>query len=271
MNYRAIFAIARKDLKVVLQNKGIVIPLLVLMLVIFCCFPWLVSLGIQLMDKVGVSVEAINDMLVRVAPALLDDLAGYNDNQTAIIFVLMYMMAPLFMLFPLMVSLVFAADSFAGEKERKTLEALLYTPTTDQELFIAKVLSGWLTSVAAAWLSFILYAVMVNASAWSQIQTIFFPNITWLVIIFWVIPGLPGVALGLMVLISSRAQGSQDANQLGSLVMIPMILLIMAQWSGLLFFDLELFILIGGVIWLLAALLIWLGSRSFHRDRILTT
>ena len=271
MNSRAIFAIARKDLKVVLQNKGVIIPIIVIMVIVFGIIPWMIGLGIQLLDKVGVSVDAINSMLTRVAPALLRDLSGYNDNQTAIMFILMYMMEPLFMLFPLMVPLVFAADSFAGEKERKTLEALLYTPTTDQELFIAKVLAGWLTSIVIAWLSFVLYTVMVNAAAWPHMHAIFFPNATWLVIVFWVIPGLPGVALGLMVLISSRAQGSQDANQLGSLVMIPIILLIMAQWSGLLFFDLELFILIGSVIWLMAALLIWLGSRSFHRDRILTT
>jgi ABC-type Na+ efflux pump permease subunit len=41
-----------------------------------------------------------------------------------------------------MVSSVLAADSFAGEKERKTLEALLYTPTTDRELFTAKLLEA---------------------------------------------------------------------------------------------------------------------------------
>ena len=37
------------------------------------------------------------------------------------------------------------------EKERKTLEALLYTPTTDRELLIAKMLGAWLPAVAIAW------------------------------------------------------------------------------------------------------------------------
>ena len=39
-----------------------------------------------------------------------------------------YLLAPLFLIVPLMVSAVLAADAFAGEKERKTLESLLHLP-----------------------------------------------------------------------------------------------------------------------------------------------
>lgn len=270
MNYRAIFAIARKDIKVVVQNKNLTTIIVVLILIVFGLLPWLMALGLNLLGAVGVSVDSINTMFARVAPALLYELAGYNANQTAIVFILVYMLEPIFMLIPLMASLTIASDSFAGEKERKTLEALLYTPTTDRELFFAKVMSGWLAAVAISLFSFIFYSVMVNAASWSYMQAIFFPNATWLVLALWVSTGLPGLAIGLMVLISSRAQGFQDASQLGSLAMVPIILLIMAQWSGILFFDLGLLLLIGAVIWVFAALLVWLGSRSFHRDRIFT-
>ena len=75
------------------------------------------------------------------------------------------MLAPMFLIIPLMVSSVIAADSFAGEKERKTMEALLYSPTTDQELFAAKLLSGWLAAIAVALVGFMLYVVTANARA----------------------------------------------------------------------------------------------------------
>ena len=39
-----------------------------------------------------------------------------------------YLLAPLFLIVPLMVSAVLAADAFAGEKERRTLESLLHLP-----------------------------------------------------------------------------------------------------------------------------------------------
>ena len=39
MNWRAIFAIVRKDLKVVLQNKGVVIPIIALPLILLASCP----------------------------------------------------------------------------------------------------------------------------------------------------------------------------------------------------------------------------------------
>ena len=41
-------------------------------------------------------------------------------------------------------------DAFAGEKERKTLESLLHLPVRDRDLYIAKLLVGFLPSVAVA-------------------------------------------------------------------------------------------------------------------------
>ncbi|MCL4560205.1 MAG: ABC transporter permease subunit [Chloroflexi bacterium] len=50
-----------------------------------------------------------------------------------------------------MLSTIIGAVSFVGEKERKTLEALIYTPARDSELFLGKVLAGVVPSVALAW------------------------------------------------------------------------------------------------------------------------
>ena len=168
-----------------------------------------------------------------------------------------------------MTASLLAADSFAGEKERKTLEALLYTPTTDQELFIAKILSGWLVSIAVAFCGFLIYAINVNAAAWPQIQRIFFPNALWLVLVIWVVPALSGLGVGVMVLISSRAQGFQDANQLGGLVVLPIVALFYAQVAGAIYLNIILMLLMGLIVWIMTGVLIWLGSRSFHRNRLL--
>ena len=74
---------------------------------------------------------------------------------------------------------------------------------------------------------------------------IFFPNTMWLVMIFWVVPALPGLGFGVMVLVSARAQGFQDAYQLGGLVMLPMLLLIFGQVSGLMYFSVTVVFLLG--------------------------
>jgi ABC-2 type transport system permease protein len=269
MNWRAIFAIVHKDLKVVAQNKGVAIPIIILPVVFFVVLPWLLALAPALVNVAGASANDIDELIARMPAGLQQELAGLNLDQTVIVFFMMYLLAPMFLIVPLMVSSVIAADSIAGEKERKTLEALLYTPTTDRELFLAKLLSAWLAAVAVSLGGFLLYVVMANAAGWSVMQRVFFPNAMWLVLIVWVAPAVAGLGLGVMVLVSARAQGFQDANQLGGVVVIPVLLLLFAQISGVMWFNIGVAMLLGLVIWLLDGLLIWLGSRSFRRNRLL--
>jgi ABC-2 type transport system permease protein len=63
---------------------------------------------------------------------------------------------------PLVVATEIAADSFAGEREWDTLEALLHTPTSDRELMVAKVLASWLPAVTVAWMGFAVYSVLAD-------------------------------------------------------------------------------------------------------------
>ena len=171
---------------------------------------------------------------------------------------------------PLMVSSVIAADSFAGEKERKTLEALLYTPTTDRELFTAKLLGAWTAAIAVAILSFIIYAVMVNAAGWQSIGRLFFPNWMWVALVLWVTPAVAGLGLVVMVFVSVRAQGFQDAYQMGGMVVLPVLLLMFGQISGVMYFSLGVVLLVGMLIWLIDAGLLFLAGRSFRRGELMT-
>jgi ABC-2 type transport system permease protein len=272
MNKRAIYAIIRKDLKVVSQNKGVMLPIIMLPLILFVVLPWVVTLIPSMVNIAGVSandLEELQGLINRMPAGFQQEMAVYADNQKIIAFLLVYLLAPFFLIIPLMVSTVIAADSLAGEKERKTMEALLYTPTSDRELFIAKLLSSWIVAVMVALAGFVLYVVMANTAAWSQMHRIFFPNVMWLVLILWVTPASAGLGLGAMVLISARAQGFQDANQTGGLVVLPVILMVFGQVSGVMYFSGTLVFLLGLVIWLLDGLLLWFGSRSFRRSRLM--
>jgi ABC-type Na+ efflux pump permease subunit len=267
MNRRAIFAIIRKDLKVALQNKGVVLPIIILPVIFFVVVPWLMAYGFTLADS---SMSNIDEMLARMPAGLLQELSGYTDEQKLVVFSLVYMLAPMFLILPLMVSSVLAADSFAGEKERKTLEALLYTPTTDRELFSAKLAGAWTAAIVAALLSFALYAVMANAAAWQSIGHLFFPNWMWIALVFWVTPAVAGLGLVVMVFVSARAQGFQDAYQIGGMVVLPVILLMVGQISGVMYFSLGVVLLVGLVIWLLDLALLRVASKRFRRTELMT-
>jgi ABC-2 type transport system permease protein len=270
MNTRAILAIVRKDLKVALQNKGVVLPIVILPLILFVALPWIMAYASSAVDMTGASISNLDELLKRMPAGLIHELSGYNPEQQLIVFSLVYMLAPMFLIMPLMVSSVLAADSFAGEKERKTLEALLYTPTTDRELFTAKLLGAWTAAVAVALLSFVVYAVMVNAAGWQSIGQIFFPNWMWIALVFWVTPAVAGLGLVVMVFVSARAQGFQDAYQTGGLVVLPVIFLMIGQISGAMYFSLGVVLLVGAVVWLLDILLLRFASKSFRRGELMT-
>ena len=270
MNMRAILAIVRKDLKVALQNKGVLLPIIILPLILFVAFPWIMVYASSLADTTGTSFSNVDELLERMPPGLLNELSGYTLNQQIIVFTLVYMLAPLFLIMPIMVSSVLAADSFAGEKERKTMEALLYTPTSDRELFTAKLLGPWTAAVTVALLSFVLYAVMVNLAGWQSIGRIFFPTWMWVALVFWVTPAVAGLGLVVMVFVSARAQGFQDAYQTGGLVVLPVVALMIGQISGVLYFSLSVVLLVGLLIWLIDLVLLWFASKSFRRGELMT-
>lgn len=270
MNWRAIRAIVRKDLKVVVQNKGVVIPLILVPLIFLILLPGLAGLVPTLVTGLpGTPLSGMDNFVTSMPEGLQSALAGYNQAQTIIVLVLVYFLAPMYLIIPLMVASVIAADSFAGEKERKTLEALLYTPTSDIDLFVAKLLSAWLPAIAVALGGFVVYGLVANLAAWPTMGQIFFPNAMWLVLALWVAPAAAGLGLGAMVLASARAQGFQDAYQIGGIVVLPILLLVIGQATGVMYFNLGLVLLLGLILWLLDGLLLWLGVRTFQRSELI--
>ena len=56
--------------------------------------------------------------------------------------------------------------------------------------------------------------------------------------ILWVAPAVAALGLGVMVRVSARARTTQEANQLGGAVILPLIFLAVGQSTGLLLVDL---------------------------------
>jgi ABC-2 type transport system permease protein len=266
MNKRAIMAIMRRDMKVVRQSKAVMIPLIVVPVLMLVMLPALAAL-IPLLESAGGSATSDLEMMMAQMPAeLRAQLADYTVAESIIMLAVGYLMAPLYLIVPLMVASVIAADSFAGEKERKTLEALLYTPTTDRELFLAKLGSAWVPAIAVAWGGFIVYSVVANVAAWPTMGRIFFPNWMWIVLALWVAPAVAGLGLSATVIVSARVKTFQEAYQMGAIVVLPVVALLIGQATGVMYFSVGLVLLLGLVIWLIDIVLFWYGSRSFRRS-----
>jgi hypothetical protein len=73
-----------------------------------------------------------------------------------------------------------------------------------------------------------------------------------------------------MVHVSARVRTFQDAYQLGGLVVLPLVLLMVGQFSGLIYFGTVLVAVLGLVVWLIAGLLLWVGIRRWRREALIT-
>lgn len=266
MNTRIVAMIARKDLLGVARNRGVRTPLIVAPLVILVVLPLVLVGGGELLASSSPLPEVPGAPVDRISPEVQTSLTGVEGPERWSVFVLEFLLAPLYLLVPLMVATVIAADSFAGERERRTLEALLHTPASDPELLMGKILAAWVPAVAVALGGFGVYSVVANAVAWPTMGRVFFPTGMWVVLALWVAPAVAALGLGIMVLVSSRVNSLQAAHQVGALVVLPILLLVIGQVGGVLFLSPGLVTVMGLVLWVLAALLLRQGARGFRRD-----
>jgi ABC-2 type transport system permease protein len=161
------------------------------------------------------------------------------------------------------------AESFAGEKERKTLEALFYTPASDRELFIAKILAAFILAVGLAWLSFVLYGVVLNLLGYPVMGQLWFPTLVWYPLMLWVVPAVSLLGVAGSVIISSRVSTFMDAYQASAALVIPVILILIGQFAGVLYLTVELILLFGLIIWIIDFVLIAVGIRLFSRSQMM--
>ncbi len=104
----------------------------------------------------------VTPFLDRLPADLAAPITSRPPNEQLVLLVNGYLLAPLFLIVPLMVSAVLAADAFAGEKERRTLESLLHLPVSDRDLFVAKLLVSFLPALAVSWIGFVCFAIVSN-------------------------------------------------------------------------------------------------------------
>ncbi len=261
----AVAAVVRKDLLAVTRSKAVLLPMLVVPFLLLVVLP--VVLGLAARSRTSPDISSFLDQL---PGDVADPVARLPRQEQLLVLVNGYLLAPLFLIVPLMVSNVLAADAFAGEKERRTLEAMLHLPIHTADLFLAKLLSAFLPAVAVSWAGFACFAVVANGVAWPVVQRVFLPTRLWLVMILWVAPAVAAFGLGVMVRVSARSRTTQEANQLGGVIVLPLLFLAVGQSTGLLLVDLPVAIAIGAVIWLAAVALCWRGARRFTRDELAT-
>lgn len=173
------------------------------------------------------------------------------------------------MILPVVIPVTIAAYSIVGEKTSRSLEPLLATPITTEELVIGKVIAAVVPAVLATWLAYAIYLLgarlMVPANIFAYLI-----EPMWLLAILVVSPLLTLLAVAVALMISSRTSDPRVAEQLSGLVVLPLLLLIVGQSVGFVLVNQRVIIIIGVVAAVLDALLLYFSIKVFQRETILT-
>jgi ABC-2 type transport system permease protein len=177
----------------------------------------------------------------------------------------------LFQVIPLVVPITIAAYTIVGEKQQRSLEPLLSTPIRTWELLVAKALSAAIPGIMSTWWGFAIFLFAGRIVASDNVYNKVLLSPTWLLSIVLIAPLLTLLAVGLGVVISSRVKEPSSAQQLGSLVILPVIAMLVGQIAGFVQVSVPFIVGVAIGIALLDVGLLYLSIKLFRREEILTS
>lgn len=171
------------------------------------------------------------------------------------------------------------ADSFAGERERHTLEALLATRLSDRAILFGKLLAALAYGFTLTWAILLVSLVTVNAAVRGEGLLLFSPVMALGAIMFSIL--VSGLSASIGVLVSLRASSVRQAQQwmsFGILILfLPLMLIqfIPKAWLDLLGNTLKstnplqigIWVAVGLVV--LEAVLLAIAMRLFQRSKLI--
>jgi ABC-2 type transport system permease protein len=218
----------------------------------------------------AVAAAAVNppsDRDVQALYASAPAVAGLDPKDAVQGFIATYFLI-LFMLIPTVVPLTMAIYSVIGEKASRTLEPLLATPVGVGDLLFAKSLASTVPSVIVTWAAYGIYlATVISIGSHAAVNAVTAPR--WILAIVVLVPLLTLLSVNLGILISTRVNDVRVAQQIGGLVVVPVVGLGIAQVTGRVILDNGAFLEMTIVLIVLDIAVFWLARLAFQRENIL--
>jgi len=261
MRPQFITAVVRREFLEILRNRLLIFSI-VLPPIILTVIP-VITLRSALSSSPRLPLEAIAQ-IVASHPAWSD----FTQLEVASAFAAQQFLN-IFLILPGYIPLSIAAYSIVGEKQTRSLEAVLATPIRTTELLFAKALAALIPGIVAAWLSYLAMVGLAGALLGGKVATVF-TEPTWLGAVLLLGPaiGLLSVAAG--VIVSSRVNDPRLAQQIGALIILPLGAIVVLQTTGSFLFSLQDYLLLAVGVGVLGAIGIRLGVIVFGRETILT-
>ena len=242
---RAMYAVMKKDFRGIISNRRLFLELLIVPLILTIVLPSIFVVAIHF---------APDDPDILKMLELLPQGSRTGGVEMAVTgLILNYILPVFFLMIPIMTASIMAASSFVGEKEKHTLETLLYCPLSVKQIFQAKVLASFLFSMMVALISFAAMIIVLEMEAFFIMDRLIMPAAGWIVILCLLSPSISLITVTLIVRGSAKAQSVEESQQGAVFLIVPLILLAAGQFAGVML--LNVWILLG--LGVLCALLAW--------------
>ena len=258
-----------KDIKEILSSRKLLGPVFIPQ--ISTCF--ILPAVVLLLGYV------FGDALIRSLPFLADTLlklytvpAGFTALYEQVLYVIAnYTFIPLLMMMPLQAAMIISVNSLVGEKQKKTLETLLYTPVSNKELVTAKLFGVLIPAVILTLLECLIYFIICNSIsfAFSGKFILYSPAFITAVLIFN--PAASSLGLSIIMMISVKANSYAEAEQVAGIFVLPFITLMVTQVVGLYTLTSLQIVVAGILLFLVSYFLMARATPRFQREDIIKT
>ena len=254
MNFHRVKTIIQKEWDEVFKNRMVVFTLLPLVVLYFLGTDSTMSSDLSSAD---------------VPPQFLSMCTGMSGMECMQIFMMNQFMI-MFMMMPLIIPTAIAAYSIVGEKTTRSLEPLLATPITTTELLVGKALAASIPAIVVTWICFAVFVALVPLVGGTQALVRYITGPTWLLAVLIIGPLMAVAAVNLAVIVASRVNDPRVAEQMASVLVVPVMAVLFGQIAGLIVLNQSFMLIAILVILALDVALIIAGTRLFQRETILT-
>ncbi|MGE5637252.1 MAG: ABC transporter permease subunit [Chloroflexota bacterium] len=247
MRFSKSWIVTMKDLSVFRKNKYILSSLIALPLLMGVVFPSVIVFSLQ-----SEAASIPKAQLVETATLLVNLFTAY------------------FVIIAVILPSIIASYSFVGEKIEKSLEPLLATPTTDGELLFGKSLAAFIPCVGATYIGALIFVILIDSWSIFNLGVLLVPNAYWAIIMGIVTPLGCILSVEANVIISSRVNDIRAAQQLGGLVILPIIFVLIFASTVQTFPLVTLASILAGGLVIADIAMFYLSKATFQREEILT-
>ncbi|EKN71521.1 ABC transporter permease [Neobacillus bataviensis LMG 21833] len=273
MNKDMIKAIVRKDINIVMKSSKTWVPIFVVTFLFCVLFPAILAyLGFRTEFISGETDGDIKKMTEKVMGMLSDGemkntlLELGSTGKMLSYYMLNFTFISLFLMVAVINSTVTSSSSFATEKERGTLETLLFSPISIRDLFIGKAMASFIPTLGITYVAYLVCVITVNAITYPAYSKLIMFNGMWFVMMFWVTPALILLVILFNVLVSARSKTLQEAQQLGGIIILPAVGFVISQTAGLFLLTGWICFLIGLFLFGMVVLLLVLTAKYNNRN-----